>query len=183
MSKMISGLVFVYVIMTILASALHGGGGINTTYVYGADADPKSSTKIYGYSVDGFLSTDYIIIDGEKIYYNGVDKSQNYFSNCAFTKIHKAGAKVYSQQSSLLNNALGFNVGAITSTVGFFSVVTIPVKFFTTTLPNLFVGNLMTTAEGEMAIFGYIWLAFTIGAVVSIGIAMLWVASGIVKGG
>ena len=183
MSKLISGLVFMYVIMTILASAMHGGGGINTTYIYGADADPNSSNKIYVYSVEGFLNTDYIVIDGEMIYYNGVDTTQNYFSNCVFTKTHKSGTKVYSQQSSILNNALGFNVGAITSTVGFFSVVTIPVKFFTTTLPNFFVGNLMTTAEGEMAIFGYIWLAFTIGAVVSIGIAMLWVAIGIVKGG
>lgn len=175
MSKLISGLIFMYIIITVLTTALNGGGGLNTTYL----TSNTSTDTIYVASTSGYLDADYIIIDGEKIAYTG--KTDTAFTGCTFEKSHLANAKVYSPSTSLLNNALGFNVGAITSSVGLFAVVTIPVTFCTVTLPNLVTGQLMPGLDGTLALFGYLWLAFTIGAVISIGVAMLWVASGIVK--
>lgn len=168
-----------YIVITILTSALNGAGGLNTTYLTSTANSGDITLKVA--STAGFLSADYIVVGGDKITYTGKDNDGVTFTGLSLAKSYSSGTKVYSPNTSLLNNALGYNVGAVSSTVGLFSVVVIPIKFITQTLPNLVSGNLMPGLDGTLAVFGYIWLALTIGILMSIGIAMLWVASGIVK--
>lgn len=185
MSKMIAGLIFMYVIFTVLAGFINGVGGINTT-VLTADVSP-TDTSITVQSTAGFLSADKIIVDGEEMIYTSIDYTHFYGLTRTNPVAHYATnangspTMVYCQQTSLINNALGFNVNAVTTSAGVISIFTIPAKFFTITMPNLIAGSsILQFLPGGFAFLGYIWLGLTVGMVVSLGVAVIWVLSGIV---
>ena len=186
MSKMIGGLIFLYVIFTVLAGFINGSGGINTT-VLAADVS-KTDDNITVQSTAGFLDEDKIIVDGEEMVYTSKDYNHFYgitrtSSSIAHYAANSDGSAtmVYNQQTSLINNSLGFNVNAVTTSSGVISIFTIPAKFFTITMPNLIAGNsILQFLPGGFAFLGYIWLGLTAGMVVSLGVAVIWVLSGIV---
>ena len=185
MSKMIGGLVFMYIIFSVLLSFMNGGGGLNTTVLL-ADMSPTDTVATVE-STAGFLSADIVIIGGESMTYTSLDYTHFYGldrnSGASHYAVNSDGANtfVYSQQTSLINNALGFNVNAVTTSSGVISIFTIPAKFFTTTMPNLVSGQSMAQfLPPQMAFLAYIWIGLTAGMVVSLGVAVIWVLSGIV---
>ena len=155
---------------------MNGGGGMNTTQLT-ANASATDAV-LHVSNTAGFLSADYLIIGGEKLTYTG--KTSTTFTGCVRSSgaSHTSGAMVYSQPTSVINDTLNFNVGAVSSNVGIFSVVVVPFKFFTTALPNIVRQGLPFT--GVFAFLSYLWFAITCGIVISIAIALIWVASGLI---
>jgi hypothetical protein len=176
MSKMIGGIIFVYVILSILIATMNGGGGVNSTIL--TSNIGATDTVIPVQNTVGFLSADYIIIGGEQIAYSGL--TSNSFTGCVRSngQAHASGSMVYSQETSIINDTLNFNIGAVSSTVGLFSVVVVPIKFFTTAIPNIVRQGLPFT--GVFAFISYLWFAITCGIVISLAIALVWVASGLI---
>jgi hypothetical protein len=183
---MIAGLVFVYIVLTLLAGFLNGQGGINETIL--TSAMSATDTACVVQSTGGFLTADKLIIDGEEMTYSSIDL--NHFKGLTrgnpvvhlATHTDNSPTIVYCQQTSILNNALGFSASSVTANVGGYAILLIPIKFFTTTLPNLIMGsNTLVFLPSELAFIGYFWLAITIGIVISIGIALIWVASNIIS--
>jgi hypothetical protein len=177
MSKMISGFVFMFIIFTIFNAILDGGGGVNTTKL--SSSISSTVTTIPVVSTSGFLSVDYLVIEGEKITYTG--KTATTFTGCVRSNgvAHATAKMVYSPQTSLMNDALGFNIGAVSSTTGLFSVITIPIKFFTITIPNIITVGIPGVG-GSIAWIGYIWFALCIGMIIAFALALIWVANGVV---
>ena len=176
MSKAISGFIFMFIIFTMFNAILDGGGGINTTRL--SSAITATDTTIPVNSTSGFLSVDYLVIGGEKITYTG--KTATTFTGCIRSdgKVHANNSYVYSPQTSLMNDALGFNIGAVSTSAGYFAVIQIPFKFFTTTIPNIITVG-MPGVDGSIAWIGYIWFALCIGMVIAIAISLIWVANGL----
>lgn len=179
MSKMITGVVFIYIILTMFAGFVQNGGGMNSTVLTANMTAAAVTCEVQ--NTAGFLSADTIVIGGEEITYTGKDFT--HFTG--LTRIngvaHSSGAMVYNQQTSILNSALGYNVSSVASSSGGYAILIVPIKFFTTTLPNLISGDtLLTLLPAELAWLGYIWLAITIGIVLSLGIALIWVASNLI---
>jgi hypothetical protein len=186
LSKLISGLVFIYLILTLLAGFINGQGGINETILTKDMTIADTDCEVQ--STGGFLNEDKITIDNEVMTYTSINLNHFYGLDRKDPKAHKkihadlSPTIVYCQQTSLLNNALGFNASSVTSNAGGYSLLLLPIKFFTTTLPNLIRGsNTLIFFPGELAFIGYIWIAITIGIVISLGISLIWVASNIIS--
>lgn len=159
---------------------MEGGGGIATTALTADISDVDVTLPVT--STAGFLDSDFVIIGSERSLY--ANKDDTNFLACTRgyggteAVAHSSGSNVYTADASVINNAMGFNIAATTATVGVFSVVMIPAYFFTKTLPQLVVWN-YSFLTGEMAILGYFFFAASIGFVVTLAIAMLQVARGI----
>lgn len=186
MSRMIGGLIFVYVMLTIFGGFISGSGGMNSTILTASMTDVATSCTVQ--STGGFLDADTITIGGEEMTYTSKDLTHFYgltrpdATAHGTTTSNGAPMIVYNQQTSLISAALGFNVSSVSSNAGAMSIFIIPVRFFTTTLPNLVNGsNITQFFPSELAFIGYIWAGLTVGITLSIGISLIWMASGIAQ--
>jgi hypothetical protein len=182
---MIAGVAFIYVLLTLCAGFIQGTGGLNSTILTANMSATNTSCEVQ--NTAGFLSADKITVGGESMVYTSIDYTHFYGLTRSNPVAHLATnsdgspTMVYNQQTSILNSALGYNTSAISTSAGGFAVFLIPLKFFTTTLPNLVRGgSLIPFLPTELQWLGYVWLAVTIGIVVSIGIAVIWVASNLI---
>jgi len=180
MSKMIAGILFIWIVLTVFASFINGSGGINATYLtqpMGVADTQATVSNTAGFLVGG----DTLVIGGESMTYTSCDYTHFYGLNRPGGIVHAANTMVYNQQTSLINDALGFNVNAVTTSSGLVSIFTIPLKFFTVTLGNVISGSsVLPFLPGMWAFVGYFWLVFTSGIVISFGVSMVWILSGIV---
>lgn len=186
MAKMITGVVIFFLLVTLFAGMVNGGGGINETILI--DPMTTASTDCKVQSTGGFLSADKLVIDGEELSYTSADLNHFYglvrSNPKAHTTTHTDGSPVivYSQQTSILNNALNFNVSSVSSNAGGFAILAVPYKFFTTTLPSLIRGsNPLVFLPGELAFIGYFWVAIAIGIVIALAISIVGVAAGVIS--
>jgi hypothetical protein len=118
---------------------MEGAGGIVSTYLPSSLND--SSTTITVASTNGFLSSDYIVIEKERVLYTGTTSTT--FTGCTRgydgtdAVAHAQNARVYGSETSVVNNALGFNIATTAATAGAASIIMIPYKFFTTSVPRM----------------------------------------------
>jgi len=186
MSKMVAGVLFVWICLTILASFCTGAGGINATYLTAPMAATDNSATVN--STAGFLpGGDILFIGGEQMTYSSTDYTHFYgltrTNGVAHAALESSGVPtmVYSQQTNLVNDALGYNVSQVVSSSSFVAVFTIPYKFFSVTLPAIISGQgIMPLLPGVFAFIGYFWLAMTAGVAVSFGVQLAWLLSGLV---
>jgi hypothetical protein len=147
------------------------------------------ATTINVNDTTGFLTADYITIESEKIVYT--NKTATSFTGCTrgydgtLAKSHNINSKgiypmAYSPESSVLNDALGFSPGAIAATNGWTAIVTVPMNFFSRTLPNVLSFN-FPFLQGGFAIIGYFFLAMSMGILVSLAIALLYGLGSLLK--
>lgn len=174
-----------YLIFTMLVGFLNGQGGIATT-ILTADMD-ETDTSCEVQSTAGFLAADKVTIDNEQMTYTSIDYTHFYGLNRDSGIPHYISnsdgypTMVYNQSTSLINNALCFNVSSVAASAGIMAIFTVPIKFFSVTLPNLVTGrSVLALLPGEFAFIGYFWLGITLAVVVSLGVAFIWVISGVV---
>lgn len=171
-----------FVGFALLSAVLEGGGGIAVTELT-ADIN-ETDTTITVDSTDIFLSSDYIVIEDEEIAYTG--KTDTTFTGCTRgyggteAAAHSDGTLCQTADASVINHALGYNVATTSATSGPLTVIVIPAKFFTETLPRLIQWN-WSFMTGHMAIVGFFFFAASIGLVVTIALAMLHVAQGVLR--
>jgi hypothetical protein len=188
MSKMIAGLLFMYLVITLLVSFMNGGGGIETT-VLTAPMTASDVTATVN-STAGFLPNgDRITIGGEDMVYTSIDYThfkglvRTPSTAVAHSATYSNGnpTMVYNQQTSLINNALGFNANAVSTSSGIVTIATIALKFFTTTLPNVISGSsILPLLPAQLQFLGYFWVAMTAGMGISLIASFVWMLSGIV---
>ena len=180
MAKLVTFFAFLFVVASILTGIMEGGGGIAATEL-SADVD-DTETTIPVVSTTNFLATDFVIIGDERILYTSdnatafIGCTRGYDGTDAVA--HSSGDNVYTADASVINNGLGFNIGATQASVGTLAVIMIPWNFFTITLPRLIMWN-WAFLQGELAILAYFFFAVSIGFVGSLALVMLQVARGI----
>jgi hypothetical protein len=172
MGKFIAGFVILYIIITMCHAIVDGGGGFNSTKL--TSNLTATDTTINVSNTGGFLSADFVVIEGEKVSYTG--KTGTTFTGCVRTngKVHIKGKMVYSPETSVINETLQFNPSAISSNAGFFTVPIIFWKFFTVTIPAT-ISTSIPGADGDWAVFGLMWSAFNACIGIGICIAFIWV--------
>ena len=159
---------------SILGGVLHGGGGIVAAAL--ASDITATDTTVSVASTTDYLSTDYILIEGEKIHYAGLTATS--FTGCTrgyddTTAVsHEAGALVYTADASAINNALGFNMAAQQDSVGWLSVLAIPFNFFVITVPRIIRMNLEFLV-GPLAVVGWVWLCMAAGFVITLALMII----------
>ena len=168
MGKAITAYLILYVIITVLTAALNGGGGINTTNL--TTAAVIGDNHVHVTSTDGFLSSDYVVIDGEEINYSSVTSTTFVLSSTVKSN-HSNGSMVYSPETSMINKALNINIGAVSSNVGLYAVITVISGFFTHTIPALVTMNIPGLG-GDFAFIGYIWAAMSVGILLGMVLAI-----------
>jgi len=184
MHKLLLTFLLVFLGTSILGAIYQGGGGIvsttlaeniisNTTYI------PASDTSL-------FASKDIITIGNEQTLYSSKDsggfnvQTRGYGDTTAAA--HNAGSMIYTQEAGVINNALGFNVGVEVETGGTFGIVTMPIKFFTTTLPHLIVLNASFLKTPELSVIAIVWLVAGVALLVTLAIQIAPIAISIATG-
>ncbi|MFO8075376.1 MAG: hypothetical protein R6T85_04580 [Egibacteraceae bacterium] len=151
MHKLLVSFLIVFVGASILAAIMQGGGGIVST-VLTADIDADGTT-IPVTSTSLFMDADVIRIGNEKILYTSITDTsfdgvtRGYDGTLA--EEHEAGARVYTVEAGVLNDAMGYNLGVSIETSGMWGLVMLPINFFTKTLPHLVKLNVNFLATPE----------------------------------
>jgi hypothetical protein len=183
---MIAFWVGLFVIGLVFTASANSGGGIASTHI--SATLTSTDNHIHVDSTENFLDTDFVMIENEQIAYTGktattfTGLTRGYGGTTAalhvFTASYNAPT-VYNQEANVINASLNANISAVAATSGWFSVVSVPFTFFKS-LPNFFNFD-QPWFQGDMAIVGYMFLACSIGMIISLAFGMLWVATGIIK--
>ena len=148
---------------------MQGGGGIVSTVL----AENITSSSTYIPATPGtslFANKDIITIGDEGILYlsknsTGFNANTRGYSDTT-AAAHAAGARIYSQEAGVINNALGFNIAVEAETGGTIGLIMLPIRFFTTTLPHVIMLNVNFLKIPELSIIGILWLVFGVILVV-----------------
>lgn len=174
MSKLVTFFLVMLLGCSMLGAIMRGGGGIVAVAL--ADDVTATNTTLTVDSTTDFLSTDYVIIQAEKILYTS--RTATTFMGCTrgydgtVAAEHEAGALVYTADANAINNALGFNVAATQDTWGWLSVLAIPFNFFIRTIPRIIRINISFLA-GPLAVIGWLWLVMAAGFVITLALAIV----------
>lgn len=166
MNKIVSAFVVAFFLLSIV-SAIFDGGGIGTTTL--ASLMSATSTNIVVTDTKGFLNSGILIIGDEKVTYSSITTTFPYRFNGltrgiegTIAKSHIAGSRVFSEDTGVINAALGFNPAAIAVSSGWFATVLIPWNFFVITMPRLVAWN-FSFFQGELIVIRYILMIISIG--------------------
>jgi hypothetical protein len=174
----------VFVGCSILGAIMQGGGGVVSTTL--ASNITANTTYIPATSTSLFADKDIITIDQENILYTSLNTTgfnaytRGYGGTTAVA--HSEDARIYTQEAGVLNNALGFNLAIEAETGGTFGVITIPIKFFTTTLPHLVILNVNFLKIPELSIIAIFWMVAGIALLVLLAIYIAPIAVSLVTG-
>jgi hypothetical protein len=181
MAKLCSFFLVGMLIMSLIMAIRNEGGGVLTTTLTATIT--ASDTTIPVSSTQGWLDTDTIYIGSEAIPYDSLTAAS--FTDCERGEDavpHAIGSMVYSGSTSALNRALGFNVGSMITSAGVFSLITIPVAFFTFSIPMM-VATAATLFSGSfwLSLFGIVWLILVAGFIITLALAVSGVLAGLVS--
>jgi hypothetical protein len=174
MNKLIVFFLFLLVGCGILVGIVAGGGGVTTTYL--TSNVSSNETWLNVTSTSGFLDEDDVIIGAEKIRYANINSTA--FLNCTrayggtTAAAHVTGVKVYTERASAINNALGFNIGAMQDSLGWAAIIAIPFRFFVTTIPHV-IKMSTTLLVGDLAIISWFFYAMAAGFVITLAMALI----------
>lgn len=185
MNQIISAYMVINVIMIILNAAMAGGGGLASTTLT-SNLNSTSNT-MYVTSTASFLSADVLVIDDEYVSYTG--KTNTSFTglvrgyNSSTAASHVTGKMVYTQETGMINQALGFNVASTSSTVGVLPVVSMTANFLGRALLNMVIWDFpnIFNQDETLKIIRIILIACGVGLLVYIGLNYLLPAMGILK--
>lgn len=182
--KLLTTFLIVFVGCSILGAIMQGGGGIVSTVL--ASNVTTNSTYIPASGTNLFTNKDVLRIDSEKILYTSKDATgfivdtRGYDDTDADT--HETGARIYSTEAGVLNDALGFNMAVELETGGTWGIVTLPIKFFTNTLPHLIMLNFNFLKMPELSFIAIFWFAAGIALLVTLAIQIAPIAVNLITG-
>lgn len=174
----------VFVGCSILAAIMHGGGGIVSTTL-AADIS-ENSTYVPATSTSLFANKDIITIGNERMLYTSKNSTgfniytRGYGDTTA--EAHTAGRRIYTSEAGVLNDALGFNIAVEVETGGYWGIITMPINFFTRTLPHLVMLNVSFLQIPELSIICIFWLVSGIALLVILAIHIAPIAVSLISG-
>lgn len=173
MSKLVTFFLFLFLGCTILSAVMEGGGGVVATPLSVAVDDDDNTLQVA--KTTDLRSEDTVIVGNEKVYYTG--KTAISLTGCirgydnTTAAPHSSGTMVYTQEASIVNNALGFNIAATADSMGWWAVITIPFNFLTKTIPNVVTMN-FSFLTGELGIIGWFLITMGAGFVIALAISL-----------
>jgi len=174
MAKAIAFMLLLYFSMALCVGILAGGGGYAATAL-AAPIDGDDVT-LEVTSTDGFLSTDYVELTGEKVLYTGITATT--FTGCTrghegtTAEAHPAGTMVYTTTASTVNGALGFNIAATVDSMGLWSILTVPWEFATKTIPRMILMPYQLFS-GSLVIIAVVLVLIQMAIVITIGMSFI----------
>ncbi|MCK9369865.1 hypothetical protein M0R04_08175 [Candidatus Dojkabacteria bacterium] len=183
MAKLITGFLFLGICVFFAVGVAQGGGGVQTIELTANMTATQTTMTVDNTS--GFLTADIIIVDGETISYNGIDAThlngltRGIRDTSATT--HSAGAYVYTEGTSAINQGIGFNAASLAVRNGWFAAVTIPTRFLFTSIPSMII-SADGLFSGELAILQYFFLAVGVGVYIVIALALSQIVAFAVRG-
>ena len=182
--KLLITFLIVFVVASILGAIMQGGGGVVSTVL--ADDISANATYIPAESTSLFANKDIIIIGNEKMLYSSKDSTgfniQTRGYDSTTPTAHIAGRRIYTQESNVLNNALGFNLAVEVESGGMIAVIMLPITFFTTTLPHLITLNVNFLKIPELSIIAIFWMVAGIALLVVLAIQIAPIAVSLMTG-
>ena len=182
--KLLTAFLLVFVGCSILGAIMQGGGGIVSTVL--ASNVTANTTYIPAAGTTLFASKDVISIDSEKMLYTSKNASGFIVDTRAYddtdADTHETGARIYSAEASVLNDALGFNMAVELETGGTWGIITLPIKFFTNTLPHLVMLNVNFLKTPELSLIAIFWFAAGIALLVVLAIQIAPIAVNLITG-
>ncbi|KKM21597.1 hypothetical protein LCGC14_1633800 [marine sediment metagenome] len=135
----VAGLTFTFVIMQIISFNVEGYGGLAATSLTSTIALDAATVPVT--TTSGFLTPDYIVIGDEAICYTTLTASSftNLTRGCRDTEAqsHVAGARVYNETTSVMNEVVGFNIAETMSTSGAIRTITMVPRALLHAVPRL----------------------------------------------
>ena len=176
----------IFVGTSILGAIMQGGGGIVSTVL--TNNISANATYIPSTGTNLFANKDIIMIDNENLLYTSKNATgflvdidyRGYGTTTAVA--HSAGSRIYSQEAGVINSALGFNIAVEAETGGYWGIITIPINFFTTTLPHLVMLNVNFLKIPELSIIAIFWMVAGIALIVMLAIYIAPIAVSLVTG-
>lgn len=146
MMKATTAFMIIYFLNVIIGGVFEGGGGIAATRL--SSSLSSTATTVNVISTEGFLSSDYIVIGGERIRYVGktntafnVPSSNGRGYDATTATSHPVNANVYSEATDVINGMIGFNVASTSTTVGKVNIAMVLYNFTTISIPKLLTWN------------------------------------------
>jgi len=130
MNALFAFCVFLYICGQILSLNLEGSSGLATTHLTADLTSTATTASVQG--TDGFLKSDFLIVENERICYSG--KTSSSFTGLtrgchdSTASSHSKNIRVYNETTGMVNQMVGFNVLQTFADDGFFKGVT---KFIT----------------------------------------------------
>jgi len=181
LNKLIVSMTLLFLGCTMLSSFMEGEGGLVSTQL----SSPISSTVtiIPVDNTSGFLTDDVVVIGDEGIAYDwiGATVFGSVANPCvrghndSEAKAHADNTRVYSSEFSPINTALGFNIASTTATSGAFSVIMIPYKFFTKSVPKMIMFD-YSFFTGQLAYLRVFFQALGVGFAITMA---FWVVNAV----
>jgi hypothetical protein len=175
MHKLIFTFAIIFIGCSFLSAIPQGGGGWTSATL---TSSINSTSTFIPFNTESFGDEDILTIDGENILYisknaTGVVTQATYrgYSGTTATD-HTVGATVYTEETGILNEALGFNIALQIQTGGILAIIQLPIQFITTTLPHLIWLNLSIISIPELAIIGVLWFGFGMALLVVLAIQL-----------
>lgn len=182
MNKLIVGFLCLAALFSFIDAVAEGGGGNVATQLDGQQTAAAVTMQVD--STTYFLDTGVLFVDNEKEEYTSKDATHFYGLTRSFegttAALHTDNTIVYNESMGVMNAAMGFNIGQVTSMSGVFSVVTIPFNLLTKTLPRIATWD-YGFLSGDLIYIRYFLMLVTIGCFVYLALAMIWAAMGILK--
>lgn len=183
MHRLLFAALLAFIGTSMLSGVYSGGGGMVDTVL--AQSIGVDDTTVIA-DTTGFASKDIIQIENEKILYLG--RNSTAFASCergyddTVAANHTAGRRIYTQESGVINNALGFNVGVEVDSSGSFALIQVPISFLTTTVPHLVKVNANFLKIPELAIIGLVFFVSGIALFIYLAIQIAPIAVSLVTG-
>jgi hypothetical protein len=184
MHRLLVTFLIVFIGCSILAAIMHGGGGIVSTVL--TEDVSANATTLPATSTSLFADTDIVRIGNEKILYSSKNSTAFFVYTRGYddtlAEAHDAGRRIYTTEAGVVNDALGFNMGATIETGGMWGLIMLPINFFTNTLPHLLVLNLDLFKTAELQFIAIFWFAAGIALLVTLAIQIAPIAVAMVSG-
>jgi hypothetical protein len=164
MGKLLTFFLIIFSIGTIMSATIEQESAFAVTTL-SADMTNGSIADIQVASTDDFLDSDYIWIEGERIYYASKDDTTDTFSGIVRAQAddnneggtasaHSAGAKVMNDEASVLNLMIGYNIMGTKTELGLLDAPKMVTAIFTRALPKIMMWD-YSYLQGDLVYLKY----------------------------
>jgi len=184
MWRIITGLIILHLMLSFIDGIVVGASDMYATKLTVTMSENVTTANVQ--NTEGWRVADYMWIGDEKIAYNG--RTGTTFTNLTRgydnteNTAHPSGTRVYSRTSDAIRTSAGFNVVDIGASAGSVNMITLPIRFATTALPQLIVWNYSFLKEGNAQYIRMVLMAFSAGFAIYLMYQIASMLAGVAQG-
>jgi len=184
MWRIITGLIVLHIMLSFIDGIIVGSSDIYVTKLTGTLSENAVTANVT--STAGWRVSDYFWANDEKIKYNGktsvsfLNLTRGY--NGSDTSAHAIGTRIYSRISDAIRTSVGYNVAELGASAGSVNMITLPVRFLLSALPQLIIWNYSFLKEGNAQYIRLILMAFSAGFAIYLAYEIASMLAGVAQG-